>query len=125
MIIDIITKTKTKIKLSPDELFEIIKYCNIKNIQDIKLDEEFKMSYCLKMLACAVWCVFNNHKGFETILKEVYQEGGDTDTTGCIVGAIIGCIKGKSLIPKEWITNLKHTDFINKKINQYYESKLL
>jgi len=40
--------------------------------------------------------------GFERMLVEVLNCGGDVDTTGAIAGAMAGASFGVSAIPKEW-----------------------
>ena len=44
---------------------------------------------------------------FERILGEVLNCGGDTDTTGAIVGAITGVRSGVSAIPSDWRTGIR------------------
>lgn len=103
-------------QLSQNELSDFYRYISIKKLSDINLDEDFKVSYTLKCMACVVWSIKNIHFGYNTILKEIYSFGGDTDTNGCVVGGVIGFILGKSSINYNWVDNLKHTDFINSKI---------
>ena len=43
---------------------------------------------------------------FEAALTAVLNCGGDTDTTGAIVGALAGVTAGESGIPAEWIRNI-------------------
>lgn len=43
---------------------------------------------------------------FRAAVTEVIRCGGDTDTTGAIVGGIVGAAVGKSGIPSEWRTGL-------------------
>jgi ADP-ribosylglycohydrolase len=39
---------------------------------------------------------------FETALLDVIGHGGDTDTNGCITGALLGAVAGESAIPERW-----------------------
>merc|ERR1711963_856177 len=41
-------------------------------------------------------------KSFESSLVDIFKLGGDTDTNGCIVGALIGAYYGKSRIGESW-----------------------
>jgi ADP-ribosylglycohydrolase len=113
-LIDILKKIKNYLdELSKDELEDFYRYINVKNLSDINLDEDFKVSYTLKCMACVIWSIKNINFGYNNILKEIYSYGGDTDTNGCVVGGVIGFILGKSSINYNWINNIKHQDFIN------------
>lgn len=39
-------------------------------------------------------------------MREIIQQGGDTDTNACIVGGMLGAFLGNSNIPKEMATNV-------------------
>jgi ADP-ribosylglycohydrolase len=41
-------------------------------------------------------------KGTEQAIVETVNEGGDTDTNGCIVGALLGAVYGIDSIPDRW-----------------------
>ena len=43
----------------------------------------------------------------EQSLSSIFNCGGDTDTTGAILGALAGSVTGEQGIPKQWITKLK------------------
>jgi ADP-ribosylglycohydrolase len=43
---------------------------------------------------------------FKQTLTSILNCGGDTDTTGAIVGALAGSVTGEQGIPKVWITNI-------------------
>lgn len=104
-------------QLTKNELDDLYKYINISKLSEINLDEDFKVSYTLKCMACVIWSINNIYLGYNNILKEIYSYGGDTDTNGCVVGGVIGFILGKSSIDFNWIDNIKHQDFINYNIN--------
>lgn len=107
------------INMSKEDLIEFGKGINVNNIEDLILDEEFKIGYCLKTMGCAFWAIRNISLGYEKILKTIYQEGGDTDTNGIVAGGIVSLILGHRSIPESWINGLKHKDYIEKLINMY------
>jgi ADP-ribosyl-[dinitrogen reductase] hydrolase len=43
---------------------------------------------------------------FEGALIDVVNRGGDADTTGAILGMIVGAFYGPEAIPRRWLTNL-------------------
>ncbi len=101
-----------ELNLSIDDLLLIKKYMCVRDIEFLRLDEEFKMGHVLKTMGCAFWAFHNTTYGYSKILEKVYSEGGDTDTNGCVVGGLIASIYGIESIPEMWITKLKHKDFV-------------
>lgn len=45
--------------------------------------------------------------GFESALVDVVNRGGDSDTTGAILGMIVGALYGLEAIPKRWLSALE------------------
>ena len=41
--------------------------------------------------------------GFEAALRQIVEAGGDTDTNGAVVGAVLGARYGASAIPQRWM----------------------
>jgi ADP-ribosyl-[dinitrogen reductase] hydrolase len=44
--------------------------------------------------------------GFEDGLIDVVNRGGDADTTGAILGMILGALHGTGALPKRWLKKL-------------------
>lgn len=57
--------------------------------------------YVLHTLEAAIWCFLNTDSYHEAVLKAV-NLGGDTDTTGCVTGALAGLYYGSSEILDVW-----------------------
>lgn len=114
----IISKILKMSLLKGDEIKEFIKHIRFDHIESIKLDEEFKVGYTLKTMACAFWVLRNNIIGYEKLLKKIYSQGGDTDTNGCVAGAVAGCILGVYSLPINWFNDLKNKDFVDEKIKK-------
>jgi ADP-ribosylglycohydrolase len=49
---------------------------------------------------------------FEEGLPWILRQGGDTDTNGAIVGALLAARDGYSAIPKEWLECIAEKDRI-------------
>ncbi len=47
---------------------------------------------------------------FDEAIEIAVTIDGDSDTVGCLVGAILGARHGKSAISDKWLTNLEHKD---------------
>jgi len=105
------------INLNQEDKIELLKHMSFTEISDIKLDEEFKIGYCLKTMACAFWALRNIHKGFEKLMETIYYEGGDADTNGCVVGAILSLIFGFDALPTMWIKELKNKEYVENLLN--------
>jgi ADP-ribosyl-[dinitrogen reductase] hydrolase len=45
--------------------------------------------------------------GFESALVDVVNRGGDADTTGAILGALVGALYGPGAIPRRWLSTLE------------------
>ena len=77
---------------------EILQYSNYQNISDINLSENGLIGYTLKTYGAGIWAL-KHSASFEDALIQVIKEGGDADTNGAVVGALIGAINGFSAIP--------------------------
>jgi len=55
----------------------------------------------------AVFQAFARTDGFEAALIDVVNRGGDADTTGAILGFIVGALHGAKAIPRRWLSALE------------------
>src|SRR5205814_9822016 len=57
--------------------------------------------------ACAaLYCWLRYPQGFGPAVEAVIRLGGDTDTTGAIVGGLAGAALGTGAIPADWLSGL-------------------
>lgn len=98
---------------------EYIELAYQSDINLLKLDEEGKIGYTLKTLSAALWA-YHNALDFYSGLKLVIEQGGDADTNGAVVGAILGLKYGYTNIPN----NLKD-ELIGKDILEYKSMQLI
>jgi ADP-ribosylglycohydrolase len=49
-----------------------------------------------------LWCAAVHPDGFEAALRACVEAGGDVDTTGAIVGGILGARLGAGAVPGRW-----------------------
>lgn len=67
--------------------------------------EIFGSGYVLHTLEAACWCLLHATDYRSAVLAAV-NLGGDTDTTGCVVGGLAGLWRGTSDIPPDWLAEL-------------------
>jgi len=81
-----------------------------KSIKALK-DELGVSGYVLDTLGVAVW-IYIHSDDFENGVIEAVNLGGDTDTNGAVVGAILGAKYGVDAIPRRWLDELSDLDRI-------------
>ena len=62
--------------------------------------------YAFHTVPVALYAWLRNRHDFKMALTQTLDCGGDTDTTGAIVGALAGAGAGVEGIPKEWTANI-------------------
>lgn len=62
--------------------------------------------YCYHTVPCVLQVWFRFGDDLERGLPEIISAGGDTDTAGAIIGAIIGARAGKAAIRKKWLDGI-------------------
>ncbi len=58
--------------------------------------------YIYHTIPVVIYAWYMHFGDFEMTLKAIFDCGGDTDTTGAIVGAMAGAVTGESGIPETW-----------------------
>jgi len=66
----------------------------------------YNMGYCGIALQNTFYELINGINFYSSMVNTVIR-GGDTDTNGCITGALLGAYYGKSQIPHKWINAVK------------------
>ncbi len=75
-------------------------------------EETIKSSgYVLHTLEASIWSFLNTKTFPEAVLTAV-NLGGDTDTTGCVTGALAGLYYGEQNIPSAWMETLARKESI-------------
>jgi ADP-ribosylglycohydrolase len=66
--------------------------------RDILFHEDGSIGYTLKAYGAGIWAL-RYSTSFESAFAQVIREGGEADTNGAVVGAVVGAIRGFSGIP--------------------------
>ncbi|AYB30923.1 ADP-ribosylglycohydrolase family protein [Chryseolinea soli] len=90
-------------------------------IQHVHANQISSSGYVLHTLEAALWCFLNTDSYRDAVLKAV-NLGGDTDTTGCVAGALAGLYYGESSLPMEWTIALAREKDIIKLAGDFTES---
>lgn len=83
----------------------------IHNLQDLPREEVKSTGFVLDTLGASLWCALHTDSFKDCVLAAV-NLGGDSDTTGCVAGALAGTMYGYEAIPIEWINALRGKDVI-------------
>lgn len=67
--------------------------------------------FVIDTLEASLWCFLRTSTYAEAVLLAV-NLGGDTDTTGCVTGALAGLYYGMEAIPPEWRASLARANEI-------------
>ena len=69
-------------------------------------------------LAIAIWAALSNPTDLKKAVVESVNHSGDSDSTGCVCGAIMGAALGREAIPPSWLENLELKELIIKQTSQ-------
>ena len=84
-------------------------------------NDVYSSGYVLHTLEAAIWCFMTTDSFKEAVLKAV-NLGDDTDTTGCVTGALAGVYYGMDAIPVEWLDVLARKGDIVKLSDDFNKS---
>lgn len=110
---------------------ELIHLCTL-NLEELKLDEIYRIGYTYKCLGCVFWVMDiiskfvskaeeKSHLSFEKIILKIVSECGDADTNAATAGSLLGAYIGYDELPQKWIEALPHKDWLDAKINRLFE----
>lgn len=79
--------------------------------------------YVIDSLEASLWCWLNTTSYKAAVLKAV-NLGGDTDTTGCITGALAGLYYGFDAVPERWRQTLQKPTLVAETVNNFVMATL-
>ncbi|MBL0742006.1 ADP-ribosylglycohydrolase family protein [Chryseolinea lacunae] len=92
-----------------------------KRILHASEDSIGSQGYVMHTLEASLWCFLTTDNFKDAVLKAV-NLGGDTDTTGCVTGALAGLYYGEENIPAEWIRVLARQEDITNLSKNFTDS---
>ncbi len=99
-------------------IMEYIELAYQSDLSLLQLDEEGKIGYTLKTMASALWA-YNHASDYFSGLLSIIEQGGDADTNGAVVGALLGLKYGFSNIPDNLKEELIGKDTLTIKSEQF------
>lgn len=76
--------------------------------------------YCVHTLEASIWCLLHTLTFEQCVLRAV-NLGEDTDTTGCVAGALAGLRYGLDQVPAQWAKALARQDDLIDIIGKFTE----
>ena len=64
-------------------------------------------------LSIGIYCALRHQWDFKTGVLEAINITGDSDSTGCIAGHILGVLNGEKAIPEKWRKNLREYNIVS------------
>ncbi len=71
-------------------------------------------------LAIALFCSLSSRGDWESAVLAAVNHSGDSDSTGCITGAILGAVHGVEVLPEPWIAQLESASGIRAVAHDLY-----
>lgn len=87
------------------------RFAFLRDLADMPCDAVKSSGFVLDTLGAALWCALHTNSFSDCVLTAV-NLGDDSDTTGCVAGALAGAMYGYESIPAEWIDALRGRELI-------------
>lgn len=81
-------------------------------------DDIKSLGYVMHSLEAALWCALREPT-FEDAVLAAVNLGGDTDTTACVAGGLLGALHGYEAIPPEWIAALPRREDVDALLDKF------
>jgi ADP-ribosylglycohydrolase len=91
------------------------------DVLEMRRNEVRSSGYVVDTLEAALWS-FARGQDFRGAVLSAVNLGGDTDTVGCVAGALAGACYGRPGIPREWVDRLARSTDIEKLAGRLYEA---
>ncbi len=106
---------------APAEIAEATRKAAVADLAGLELDERSSMGYTVRTMTAGLWA-FLNAGEFEETVRVVINAGGDTDTNGAVVGAVLGARFGTAAIPEGWLNRLPDRSALESLADRLWEA---
>jgi len=93
-------------------------------LEDVEWDGP-KLGYALFCVQAVIFGLNNEvttSDDFKNVCQQLILQGGDCDSTGSVLGAVLGCKIGYSNLPQDWIEMMPHSDVLMSKALHFISS---
>ncbi|OWF55877.1 p53-induced protein with a death domain [Mizuhopecten yessoensis] len=94
-------ETGRQILNDPEQMEEFDQYCDMDNLDSLKVTDERKMGHTYMPLSAGLISLRSN-QDFRTAMMKLIMKTGDANSNACVAGALLGCKEGFSHLPKHW-----------------------
>ena len=114
-----VSRAATAAAAHSDDVLVAIERGASKKPADLHVDGEDR-GFVLHTVELA-FSALSSATSFEDGLLSVISRGGDTDTNGCVAGALLGAKFGKTQVPDRWVAKLKAAPELTSLAEQLYK----
>jgi len=88
-------------------------YVTAVNLGELELAKP-PIGFVYRTLGAGTWALRQGRfqGGFREVITEIVRRGGDADTNAAVAGALFGTFIGLSGLPKDWLDQLCHRDWL-------------
>jgi len=123
MIIDELCKITEKISLEfVEKIRQVNKVLASSPIKSFKILGDGWVGE--EAVACALYCFLKSPRDYRKTVLTAVNCNGDSDSIGCIAGAISGAYNGIENIPQKWNDNVENSKFLCEIAEKLYQSKM-
>jgi ADP-ribosylglycohydrolase len=105
-----------KVIVEPAHKEELIQHMRY-GIKELNLDDRPSIGYTYKTMGSGFYAL--RETNFTRAIMRVTWESGDADTNAAVAGAMLGCKLGYTKLPKRWLDNLLHKDWLYEKMEVF------
>ncbi|MGD8698815.1 MAG: ADP-ribosylglycohydrolase family protein [Gemmatimonadales bacterium] len=106
---------------APNEIAQATRRAAVTDLAGLELDEKSSMGYTVRTMTAGLWAFLNANE-FEEAVRSVVNAGGDTDTNGAVVGAVLGARFGAAAIPERWLARLPDRSALESLADRLWEA---
>lgn len=97
-------------------------YTGNRTLSELNLGEPRAIGYTFKALGAAFYALRDaQNNNFIDIITKITLEAGDADTNCAVAGSLLGALLGFRLLPAQWISQLQHHEWMNRKLKSFLD----
>jgi len=114
LVEEVLSYAKNELENSPSE--ELERYIKKPSLAFLNLEDPNEMRYSYKGLGSGFYTLTSKSYDFKKNITELAMQGGDANANCAVGGGLLGLKIGYKKLPKDWLTGLIHSHWVNEKI---------